>query len=148
MSEALRLAAELIEGGTAMVLATSDADGTPRSAPLFYWAEGLNLFWLSAEDARHSVNLRARSRVAVSVYANVADWREIRGVQMEGMAEPVYEPGKRKQVIESYRNRLGLGEELEFAIAGTTLYSFQAVWVRYIDNRRGFGFKLEAIAGT
>ncbi len=148
MSEALELAAELIAGETAMVLATADGDGTPRSAPLFYWAEGLNLFWLSAEDARHSTNLASSSRAAVSVYVNVADWREIRGVQMEGVAEPVYEVEKRRRVIEAYRERLKLGVELEFAIAGTTLYSFQPVWVRYIDNRRGFGFKLETNVGT
>jgi len=114
-----------------LVLATTLDDGTPAATPLFYYFDGeAALYWLSSPESRHSRNLAARPRVAVAVYAAVRDWREIRGVQMEGVAEPVTDDA----VLARYRERHGLGQELDAAIARSTMYVFRVAWWRYVDG--------------
>lgn len=122
----------LLERENTLVLATTADDGSPVAAPLFYYADGhANLYWLSSPESRHSRNLSVRPRVAVAIFAQVVDWKEIRGVQLEGVAEvaPAREP-----ILTQYRRRFGLGPELDAVIARSTMYVFRATWWRYIDS--------------
>jgi len=121
----------LIECESTLVLATAMDDGSPIATPLFYYPDAeLNLYWLSSPESRHSRNLSVRRRVAVAVFAAVTDWREIRGVQMEGTASPVCDDA----ILAAYRLRFGLGAELDAIIARSTVYVFRPEWWRYIDS--------------
>jgi len=122
---------ELIEAETTLVLATTADDGSAMATPLFYYPDGeLNLYWLSSAESRHSRNLVARPRVAVAVFAPVTDWREIRGVQMEGTAGATAD----EVILAEYRRRFGLGAELDGVIARSTMYVFRPERWRYIDS--------------
>jgi nitroimidazol reductase NimA-like FMN-containing flavoprotein (pyridoxamine 5'-phosphate oxidase superfamily) len=115
-----------------LVLATAADDGTPIATPLFYYADDeLNLYWLSSPDSRHSRNLSVRPSVAVAIFAQVSNWREIRGVQMEGVAEAVPDC---ETILAQYRRRFSLGPELDEVIARSTTYVFRAAWWHYIDS--------------
>jgi uncharacterized protein YhbP (UPF0306 family) len=128
----------LLEGETTVVLATCGAE--PIATPLFFVADGFDLYWLSSPDSRHSRNVAERPRCAVSVHAAVTDWRDIRGLQMEGDASVASE---REPAITRYRARFRLGPELDAALDASTLYLFRPRWLRYLDNSLGFGFKRE-----
>ena len=66
-----------------MTLATCAGD-TPWAATVFYASEELQLYFFSVPDSRHCQNLAANPRVAVTIQEDYKDWREIKGIQLEG----------------------------------------------------------------
>ncbi|MGB9610364.1 MAG: hypothetical protein ACPL7M_05275, partial [Bryobacteraceae bacterium] len=61
-------------------------------------------------------------------------------IQMRGRASRVR---KSRAILEKYREKFGLGRELDAVIARSSLYVIEPVWMRLIDNRRGFGWNME-----
>jgi len=60
---------ELIFESSFMTLATADGDGLPWVTPVeFVCDEELRFYWNSVIDARHSENVRANARAALSIY--------------------------------------------------------------------------------
>jgi uncharacterized protein YhbP (UPF0306 family) len=76
-----------------MSLATADASGVPWISPLVYACdEKLRFYWVSAHEARHSVNVGSNARAALAIY----DSRQkpnikIQGFYAEGSVETLYE---------------------------------------------------------
>lgn len=66
-----------------VTLATQGQNG-PWASAVFYVNDGLTLYFLSAPTSRHSRNLEADPRVAATVQEDYSEWRQIRGVQLEG----------------------------------------------------------------
>jgi uncharacterized protein YhbP (UPF0306 family) len=144
MQKQLALIASLLRDQTTLSLATSGEDSDPALAPLFYIAgNDLDLYWFSSPASRHSFNLIRSPRVAVAVYRPAAAWREIRGVQMRGLASIVVEPERRAALLKAYSERFRLGRVLRAALRISTLYRFQPEFIRYIDNASGFGSRFE-----
>ena len=142
--ETIRAVRELLEAQTTMTLATADEHGNAFATPLFYYPQSdLTLFWLSSADSRHSANLRVRPQASVAVYAPVNRWKKIRGAQLQGTVSEVSDPQQRRQIIAGYRRRFRLGALLSAAIMQSTLYAFRPNWIRYIDNSKGFGYRVE-----
>jgi uncharacterized protein YhbP (UPF0306 family) len=136
----LNAIAALLKSQNTMALATVAADGAPRVTPLYYLAdEALRLYWFSSASSEHSESLRRNPAAAVAVYRLSEGWREIRGVQMRGMAAAVTDRARRRDVAEVYAERFHLGRTVRAGMARSRLYAFEPEWVRYIDNARGFG---------
>jgi len=74
----------------AMTLATS-ADGRPRAADVYFAAAGYDFVFFSSPSSRHCRNLLANPSCAATIHAPAVSWREIKGPQTEGTAEPVTE---------------------------------------------------------
>jgi uncharacterized protein YhbP (UPF0306 family) len=125
-----------------LALATLAPDGQPMAASLFYVAdEGGAVYWLSAGSARHSQNLAANPRAAISVHAATWQWREIAGVQLEGMVE-VVPPGEAWQAAWGrYVAKFPFAIEFAAELARSNLYRLRPRWARLIDNAQGFGHK-------
>ncbi len=68
-----------------MVIATSQ-DEMPWAASVFYANDGFTLYFLSDPESRHSKNIAENPVVAVTVNEDYHDWREIKGIQLEGKA--------------------------------------------------------------
>lgn len=63
----------VIDANRYMVLATADADGLPHVSPVFYGARDYReLYWASAPDAVHSVNLVVRPEVSIVIFDSTA----------------------------------------------------------------------------
>lgn len=125
-----------------MALATAGA--VPHVAPLFYVpGEGLRLFWFSSARSAHSRALKSDPQAAVTVFADTADWRHIRGVQMRGRAMPVRSRRVRGEMARAYRERFGLSRAFDLVMARSTLFCFEPTWARYVDNTRRFGYRFE-----
>jgi len=126
-------------------LATVDEFGKPQVAPVFYISDdALNLYWLSSADSRHSVNLTSRQVVAATIYPNIWQWKDIRGLQIEGTAEAVQDDRVREQVLTLYLRKFTLPPDLDSQIAASTLYILTPAWIRWSDNGVRFGFRIEA----
>ncbi len=144
MQPELQTIARFLKSQTTLALATTGADGTPRSTPLFYVAPaGLELFWLSAASSEHSRSLERDPKAAVSVYRQVEDWKKIRGVQIRGVVSAVLAAERRKAILEQYGRRFRLTRKLAPVIESCTLYCLRPEWVRYLDNSKGFGYRFE-----
>jgi uncharacterized protein YhbP (UPF0306 family) len=133
---------ELVAAQSTLSLATCDRDGTPRVAPLFYFAdEELRCYWFSSGRSAHSKNVKREPRAAVTIYAATDRWQEIRGVQMRGTVRAVADRTLRREVAARYVKRFRLGKTFAAAMAGSRLYGFEPSWIRYLDNTRGFGYR-------
>ena len=129
--------------------------GAPQAAALFYVADDQGrLYFLSAPGSRHSRNLAADNRVAVTIQGEVADWRQIQGLQIEGVAGPVTDPEEQTSAARLYRRRFpelaelpAMSDEQGSAVRGAleeaVLYCVVPHWIRWIDNTQAFGHKEE-----
>ena len=128
-------------------LCTADGEGTPHAANLQYChAEGHKLYWVSSDDALHSRHLTARPQCALTIYGHDDRAVEIHGLQMRGTAAPVTDKGEWNHVWELYTGKFTFIRSmpvLQQAVQEQTFYCFTPTWLRWIDNRRAFGFKVE-----
>lgn len=135
---------DLLRGCSTLALATADRNGAPQSTPLFFvMDEAMRLYWFSSRRSLHSCNLAACGEASVAVFHETDHWRQIRGVQMRGIASIVEDRERRREAVRSYCERFALGEFFAAAIRRSALYCFTPYWVRYIDNTLRFGYKFE-----
>jgi uncharacterized protein YhbP (UPF0306 family) len=140
----LKLVAAFLNEQTTLSLATTGRGGEVWVAPLYYLpGKDLSLYWLSSESSLHSMNLKITPNVAATVYRDARSWRQIRGVQMRGLAARVEDPALRAELIDAYCKRFKLGQVLRIAARQSILYALYPEFFRYIDNAKGLGCKFE-----
>jgi uncharacterized protein YhbP (UPF0306 family) len=140
----LETIAALLREESTLALATTDEQGQPCVAPLYYIAdEELTLFWLSSRTSLHGRNLKRAPMAAATIYRHTENWKEIRGVQLRGPVIVVADKERRRALIAAYCERFQLGVLFKTAIGQCTLYALRPVYFRYIDNSRVFGHKFE-----
>jgi uncharacterized protein YhbP (UPF0306 family) len=134
----------LLGAHSTLTLATVDEDGAPRATPLFYLAdEAPRVYWFSSAQSVHSRNCARTGEAAAAVYAETAEWRRIRGVQMRGPARAVRDAGERQRIAALYIERFGLSAAPRLALKRATLYCLTPTWIRYLDNARRLGYRFE-----
>ncbi len=79
---------EYLKSHNTMTLATCVTD-VPWAATVFFASDDLKLYFFSAPESRHCQNLAANQRVAVTIQEDYKDWRQIKGIQLEGRVELV-----------------------------------------------------------
>ena len=126
-----------------MTLATQGADG-PWAAAVFYAELGDDLVFVSSPASRHAGHLAQDPRCAAAIQGPADDWSSIRGIQLEGLVEPL-QGDAREQARERY------GEKFPFArpavaaapilqaLARVHWYRLRIGRLHFIDNARGFG---------
>jgi uncharacterized protein YhbP (UPF0306 family) len=133
-----------LETQSTLALATVNAEGQPRVAPLFYVSdERLNLYWLSSSQTQHSVNLTAHNQVSATIYPSVWQWNDIVGLQIEGAVEVINDDRMREQIMNLYFRKFQLPAEFDTLIANATLHRLTPTWMRWMDNSVSFNFKAE-----
>jgi uncharacterized protein YhbP (UPF0306 family) len=142
---------EYLHGHNTMTLATC-AGGIPWAATVFYANDHLNLYFFSAPDSRHCQNLAANARVAVTIQEDYKDWRQIKGVQLEGRVElvdSVVEKAKAMAVYGvKYRDVVKFFTDPSSGIfykafLKVKFYKVTPEKVFFIDNTQGFGKRQE-----
>ena len=126
-------------------LATVSEAGHPYAANVQFVADaGWRLYWVSKPEAAHSKHLDAKPQAAVTIYAHQDAPDLIHGLQLHGTAAPV-PPEEREAVLALYQAKYPFTAEPPYAdaIARQQLYRFTPSWLRWIDNRVHFGFKVE-----
>ncbi len=129
-------------------LATSGSDG-PWAAAVFYVSDGFTLYFLSLPTSRHGQNLARDPRVAATIQEDYADWPEIAGVQLEGMASDFSgedEARARRLYGEKYPFVDALSQAptaIAKAMARVRWYRLVPQRVYFVDNSAGFGHRDE-----
>jgi uncharacterized protein YhbP (UPF0306 family) len=127
----------------ALTLATQGAEG-PHAAPVFFAADDdLRLYFFSDPHSQHGRHLAQDRRAAVAFYPPSQDWREIRGLQMQGQVQQIESGPQWDQGWACYHAKFPFVDSLKAIVAQNALYAFIPHWIRLVDNRRGFGFKQE-----
>jgi hypothetical protein len=136
-------------------LATHGREG-PHATNLLYAHDGLALFWVSDPDTRHSREIEADQRVAVTVARDHSDFSDIQGLQLTGTAACIasaeYRAWHLSQLAARYpfvKLLANAPPALQAAYARAAVYRFEPSRVVLIDNTKGFGHKetLDLAAG-
>lgn len=128
----------------AMTLATTGPDGTPHAAPVYFAAgEDHILYFFSAIDSQHSLDLARDPRAAAAIHPLVENWQEINGLQVRGEVAAVPRGEAWEKGWQVYLRKFPFVSGLQEVVEKTTLYALRLDWIRLVDNRRGFGYKEE-----
>jgi uncharacterized protein YhbP (UPF0306 family) len=134
-----------------MTLATCAGD-IPWAATVFYASDDFELYFFSSPDSRHCQNLSVNPRVAATIQEDYKDWREIKGIQLEGkivLVEGVLEKTKAMAVYaRKYADVIKLftdpGSGVFYkAFLKVKFYRLVPEKLFYIDNQQGFGKRQE-----
>ena len=88
------IARMILDTGTYVVLATSDAEGEPWASPVWFAKEHYRqLLWVSHPGARHSQNIAVRPQIAMVVFDSTVALGTGQAVYMTATAEQVNDPG-------------------------------------------------------
>lgn len=141
MKSPIEEAARLLDSIETMVLAVELEHGGAHAAPLYFVrGKGFALYWLSSPASLHSREISRTGAAAAAVFRPSRQWADLRGVQIRGRAAAVR---KSRDIIDAYKAKFRLGNELDSVIARSRLYRLEPRWMRLIDNRRGFGWNME-----
>jgi uncharacterized protein YhbP (UPF0306 family) len=135
----------LLNSVPAMTLATS-ADGHPWATDVYFAASGYELVFFSSPASRHSRNFVANPLCAATVHPSAASWREIKGLQIEGMAECIMgvEATAHASLVFCakvpfarglFANPLVMGKKA----LNVKAHLFRPERIHYLDNGLGFG---------
>jgi uncharacterized protein YhbP (UPF0306 family) len=143
-SEFVAAVSAFLKKRTTLTIATVDREAWPQAADVFYVSDdALNLYFVSGEKSRHSLNLARVSRVAVTIHNATWDWRDIQGVQIEGEARAIADPDERDRAWALFRGKFPFVSEFTDQIVRSAFYVVVPKWARLIDNTRGFGYREE-----
>jgi uncharacterized protein YhbP (UPF0306 family) len=136
-----------------MTLATHGPEGL-WAAAVFYVHENFDLYFLSSPSTRHSLNLAANPRVAVTIQEDYDDWRAIKGIQLEGnvtrlegleQARAILLYGKKFSIV---GNIARAPAKIARAFSRVAWYRLTPTRVYFVDNSQGFGHRDEIALGT
>ncbi|MHC4852797.1 MAG: pyridoxamine 5'-phosphate oxidase family protein [Planctomycetota bacterium] len=146
---------DYVEGHNTMTLGTC-GDDVPWAATVFYASDGLDLYFFSDPQSRHCQNLKANSKVGVTIQEDYRDWRTIKGIQMEGEVVEVGTVIKKAKAMAVYARKYpeviklfsdpGSGA-FHRAFLKIKTYCVKPARVLYIDNEQGFGKRQELQVG-
>ena len=133
-----------------MTLATVSTTGTPHAAAIYFAAAEkqspnryTHLFFFSNFTSQHGQDLASNPHAAAEIHPEVPDWQNIHGLQLHGLVKPVEAGPNWEEAWRVYRAKFPFTTGLKDLISQNWLYAFSIHWIRLIDNRQGFGFKME-----
>jgi uncharacterized protein YhbP (UPF0306 family) len=131
-----------------MTLATTGPQGL-WAAAVFYVNDGFTLYFLSAPTSRHSLNIKTLPGVSATIQEDYKDWREIKGIQLEGEARRI-EGAEQAAAIARYGLKFPIVGNLASAPAEIVKAMSRIVWYKvaptrlyFIDNALGLGHRDE-----
>lgn len=80
---------QVIDGATDLTLATVRPDGFPQATTVSYAHDGLSLYVGIGKHSQKATNVRANSKVSLTINLPYQDWREIKGLSMSALAQVV-----------------------------------------------------------
>lgn len=149
--ELRRLAEELINGQSAMTLATARKNAS-WAAPVYYVFHGACFYFFSSPQSRHIQEALESGQASAAIHPEVNTWQEIRGIQMEGRVKAVSKNLEAVAVIGRYLKKFSFTkqffkQEQSFTIEAFSerfkvgLYKFTPETMYYLDNSIQFGFR-------
>lgn len=139
----------LLAETTVMTLATVGANAgglSPWASTVYFAPDGFDLVFLSSPESRHGRNLAANPACAAAVSPEVASWRDIRGLQLEGRAAVADGLTAKGRAMAAYfvkfpfvKDLLADPGEAARRMGRVSAHVFRPTAIRYLDNTLGFG---------
>lgn len=121
------------------------------AAAVFYVNQGFSLYFLSAGHTRHARYIAANPWVAATIQEDYGDWRDIKGIQLEGTVRQL-EGAERDEAVALYRKKYPFIASAAGAIAAAlnrvNWYRINPAKLYFIDNSKGFGHREEILPGS
>ena len=128
MEEAPYKARQLIDATRYMTIATADASGKPWSSPVFFaYDDKFTLYWVSFTDAVHSMNIRSRPQVAITILGT-SPGHYGDGVYIDAEAVELNDVREAERAIQVLRRR---PQESKFTVNSSADVLGAAVWRVY-----------------
>jgi uncharacterized protein YhbP (UPF0306 family) len=131
-----------------MTLATQGAEG-PWASAVFYALDAGSLVFLSSPTTRHASNLEQDDRCAATIQDDTADWKAVKGIQLEGRVLRL----AGDEAVAAYRRYADkfpivsplakIPPAIAAALAKIRWYRLTPSRLYFIDNARGFGHRDE-----
>lgn len=110
------------------------------------------LYFVSDPASRHASSLEVSPAVAATINEDPDNWKEIKGLQIEGEAAPVQGKLQEARVLALYLMKFpfaarflvakaGLDSETARKVANVRFYRITPQRIWYIDNSQGFGHR-------
>ena len=129
------------------------ADNVPWTAAVFYASRDFAIYFFSDPKSRHCINIKQNPSVSAAIHQNYTDWREIRGLQIEGGVEELsaaeLPPAMSAYVAKFPFVKDFLTPEGLFRIGGRMIgarfYKLAPSRVFLLDNSKGFRHREEFV---
>lgn len=131
-----------------MTLATQGVEG-PWASAVFYALDGGSLVFLSAPKTRHARNLELDDRCAATIQDDTADWKAVKGIQLEGRvarlagAEATAAHRRYAEKFPLVSPLAKIPAAIVEALAKIRWYRLTPSRLYFIDNSKGFGHRDE-----
>jgi uncharacterized protein YhbP (UPF0306 family) len=133
---------------TTLTLGTAGPVGRPFGTPVFFAADpDLGLVFFSDPDTLHVQHVIGRPEASATIYPEIEDFMEIRGLQVAGTVERILPGDDWERAWGAYAAKFPFVAGLRPIVDAAWLMVLRPTWIRLIDNRRGFGFKAEWARG-
>lgn len=145
-AEALAVVRAFLGERYTLTLATIGPDGHPQAADVYYAeTDDLILYFISIPGSRHATNIARDPHVAATIHADTTRWRDIRGVQLEGICLRVtgVERARAWALYTAKYPFVVADAALARAVQKVSLYRITPRWLHWIDNASGLGHNLE-----
>jgi uncharacterized protein YhbP (UPF0306 family) len=153
MNELQQKVIDFLRGHNAMSLATT-RDGRPHAATVFYANNQFDLYFLSSPSSRHGQHLATNNRVAATVNEDYDNWKDIKGLQIEGHVEQLGPLSENKKIVDAFVAKFPdtsrffqdpdeMPDPVAAKVAKVQCYCLRPSRIFYIDNSLGFGNREE-----
>ena len=126
-----------------MTLATVTPDGKPLAHTVVYVNEGATVYFRSLDHRRKYSNILNNPRVAYTVDEYPGDdWRQLQGVQMEGVATVLTNQAEIDRVTELYLKKVPCAERfVPKTRPGLKVIKIEPVEGDFLDYREAIGHR-------
>ena len=137
MAEVPDYVVEYLNGQRTLTLATAAGDGGPHAATLVYVNEGSQIWIWLRQSSETNTHIRENPQVAFAIDEYSDDWRQTKGVQGTGRAEPVTDGEELAKAADIFGQRFP--DLRPGASSAVTFYRITPSDLQFIDNSRGDG---------
>ncbi len=134
----------------------TEKDGIPHAATVFFINIGFDLYFFSSSTSRHGDNFSQNPVVSATINEDYSEWRDIKGIQMEGVVENIGGILKNPRISKEYVKKFPgvadfllspkkLGEAIAKKVVGVDFYRLKPSKVCFLNNELGFGHRDELI---
>lgn len=148
MNEKAQKLLKYLEDHNTMILSTYGENG-PWATPVFFVNREFRIYFLSELKTKHSSNLRKDSLSAAVITEDYADWKDIKGIQLQGNAYLVTNLKETAMVLASYCRKFPAVQRIlqtPSAFKGVSKARWHCLvphYLKFTDNTETFGQHLE-----
>lgn len=132
---------DLLKDHNILTFATVREDGYPQATTVAYANDGLAIYFATGRDCQKVHNLRHCNKVSLTIDRDYADWQQIKGLSMGGIAEVLTDSKETQKAIACLENKF---PELHGWISAEVLEDVVFVKITpqvisVLDYTKGFG---------